>query len=150
MFLHPRGQRFHFVGKLRQGRGVTLGQLPNAPGQRLRNAIQLTLHGGGQMRHPLTIHHQRLDFGYAELRIFLVSLLVQCDILLFHRPLERGFLFGKLQPAPQDRQFLRPVRISADLLDSLLDGGSVDPLETGKSRLLPAVFLLQGCSMLLN
>ena len=67
---------------LRQRRGVAFGQLADAAGEGLRDAIQLALHGGGEARQPLVVHHQRLDLVLGELGVLVVGQLVECGLWL--------------------------------------------------------------------
>ena len=46
MSVHLGGERGHFIGELRQWRGVAFGQLADAAGERPRDAVQLVLHDG--------------------------------------------------------------------------------------------------------
>ena len=77
MLIDASRQVGHTGGELRQRCGVALGQLPNAAGERLRDAVQFALHAGGQGGQPLVIHHQRLDLLDAELWVLVVSQLVE-------------------------------------------------------------------------
>jgi hypothetical protein len=43
----------------------------------LRDAVELTLHGGQQVRHPLVVHHQRLNLGLGQFGVFGVYLSVE-------------------------------------------------------------------------
>ena len=70
MSVHAGGERGHFVGELRQRRGVAFGELADAAGEGLRDAVQFALHGGGNRGQPFVVHHERLDFVLGELRVF--------------------------------------------------------------------------------
>ena len=69
MRVHPARQYLDLIAQRGQGRAVAFGQLADAPGQRLADAIQFALHAGGQRVQPFVLHHQRLDVGCAQLRI---------------------------------------------------------------------------------
>lgn len=43
MFIDSGGERRHFLGELRQRRGVAFGQLADVAGEGLRHAVQLRL-----------------------------------------------------------------------------------------------------------
>ena len=70
MFVHAGGERRHFVGELRQRGGVAFGELADAPGEGLRHAVQLALQGGGEGGQPFVVHHEGLDVGLGERRVF--------------------------------------------------------------------------------
>jgi hypothetical protein len=61
------GERLHFFRQPGQRCGVAFGQLPDAAGQRLADAIQFALDAGVQGAQPLVLHHQGLDLGRGEL-----------------------------------------------------------------------------------
>lgn len=69
MSVHTGGERGHFVGELRQRGGVAFGQLADAPGERLRDAVKFALHGRDQRAQPFVLHHESLDFILGELRV---------------------------------------------------------------------------------
>ena len=52
MFIHAGSERGHFISELRQRSGVAFGELADAAGERLRDAVQLALHGGGNRCQP--------------------------------------------------------------------------------------------------
>ena len=54
---------------LRQRRGVAFGELADAAGEGLRDAVQFALHGGGERGQPFVVHHQRLDLVLGELGV---------------------------------------------------------------------------------
>ena len=60
----------HLACKLRQRGGIAFGQLADASGEGLRDAVQFPLHSGGEGGQPLVVHHKRLDLGLGELAIF--------------------------------------------------------------------------------
>ena len=61
MFVHAGGERRHFAGELRQRAGVAFGQLADAPGERLRHAVQFALHRSGEGGQPFVVHDESLD-----------------------------------------------------------------------------------------
>lgn len=69
MRVHPRSQGFHLGGQLGDGCGVAFGQLFDAPGQGLADAVQFALDAGGECGEPFVVDDQRLDVGHAELAV---------------------------------------------------------------------------------
>ena len=55
--------------ELRQRCGIAVGQLADAAGEGLRDAVQFGLHGGGKRGQPFVLHHQRLDLGLGQLAV---------------------------------------------------------------------------------
>ena len=92
MSVHAGGERRHFVGELRQRGGVAFGELADAAGEGLRDAVELALHGGGNRGQPFVVHHERLDFVLGELGVFGVELGVE----VFLRGFEPGLGVGLL------------------------------------------------------
>ena len=87
MFVHAGGERGDFVGELWQRRGVAFGELADAAGEGLRDAVEFALHGGGERGQPFVIHHERLDLVLGELGVLGVELGVE----VFLRGFEPGF-----------------------------------------------------------
>ena len=101
MSVHAGGERRHFVGELRQRGGVAFGELADAAGEGLRDAVQFALHGGGDRGQPFVIHHEGLDFVLGERGVFGVEL----GFEVFLRGFEPGLGVGLL--VEQVRRILR-------------------------------------------
>jgi hypothetical protein len=92
VFVHPGGECRHFVGELWQRGGVAFGQLADAAGEGLRDAVQLALHGGGEVASHLSSTTRVLISSSVSVGILGVELGVQ--VLL--RGLELGLGVGLL------------------------------------------------------
>lgn len=68
--VHAGRKRFHLGCDFGQRRGITFGQLADAAGERLRDAVQFDLHGGAYRGQPFVIHDELLDFVLGQLRVF--------------------------------------------------------------------------------
>src|SRR5207253_3184311 len=69
VFVHVSGERGYFIGKSRQRRRVTFGQLLDAPSERLRHAVKFALNGAGQRAQPFVVYEKGFDFILGELRV---------------------------------------------------------------------------------
>jgi hypothetical protein len=92
VFVHFGGQFGHFIGELRQRGGVAFGELADAAGEGLRDAVQLALHGGGEGGQPFVVHHEGLMSVLGERGVFGVELGFQVVL----RGLEPGLGVGLL------------------------------------------------------
>lgn len=70
MCFHLGVQSRHVGYELRQRFGVAFGQLLDAPGERLADAIQFSLHADRQRGQPFVIHHQCLVLSLSKLGVF--------------------------------------------------------------------------------
>ena len=68
MLFYACSKGCNFIDELRQRSGVAFGELTNAAGEGLRNAIQFALHGGGKCGKPFVIHHEGLDLSFGDTR----------------------------------------------------------------------------------
>ena len=149
MLIHPGGQGLHFLGELRQRRGVAFRQLLDAAGQRLRHAIQFGLHVGGQGRQPFVVHHQGLDLVLGERLAYLAATLASsafCASFTFllapRLPVRsgRGSWFSTASSSAASGSSL--ISLSASL-DAGLGELALVGLGFGQQPVLAAVFLVQ-------
>jgi hypothetical protein len=83
VLVHFGRQRGHFIGELWQRGGVAFGELADAAGEGLGDAVQLALHGGGEGSEPFIIHDEGLDLGLGEFGILVVGEPVEFFLCLF-------------------------------------------------------------------
>ena len=115
----------HFVGELRQRGGVAFGELADAAGEGLRDAVQLALHGGGDGGQPFVVHHEGLDFVLGERGVFGVELGFEVVLRGLSRALSVGLLVEQRQRVLRARRVSsassgsRPISLSAAALTSV-------------------------------
>ena len=147
MFVHTGGERGDFAGKFRQRRGVAFGQLPDASGEGLRDAIQFGLHGSSECGQPFVVHHQRLDFVSSKLAVFLGDLGLQRLRGVFDLLVGVGFLFGEGEVISQQFALVRHIGVALDLGQPGFDAGLGEfafvGLGVGQQTVLAAVFLVE-------
>ena len=61
--VHASGEIRHFIGQLWHRRGVAFGELSDAPGEGLRDAIQFALHMSGFIADGLRPNFRDVKFG---------------------------------------------------------------------------------------
>ena len=142
MLIHTVGQRRHFIDDLRQRGGVAVGELADAAGEGLGDAVQLALHGGGEAGQPFVVHHQGLDLGLAELWVVVVSEGIELRCLRPDGLFQRGLFGIERGPLLEYQQFFCSIRVFADLADAIFHCGEVDLVKAGECRIFAAVFLL--------
>jgi hypothetical protein len=118
MSVHLGGQGGHFISELWQWRGIAFGQLPYAPGKRLRDTIEFAMHGGGERGQPFVVDDECLDFVLGQLRVFGIELGVQLLLCGFQSVLciglfveQRGVVFERLA-------LIRELGVFADFLEA--------------------------------
>ena len=128
MFIHAAGGRCDFVSELRQRGDVAFGELADAAGEGLRNAVEFALHGGGKGGEPFVVHDERLDLVLGERGVFGV----EPGFQFFLRGFEPGFgvrlLFEQGGVVFQGLTLIGVVRVLADFLEPDLHGFGGDLL----------------------
>lgn len=135
------------VSHLWQRAFVAFGQLANAAGQGLADAVHFAVNGGVEGGEPFFFDEQGLDLGLAQRRVVGAGFEVEFG-LGFAEPLfQCRFFAGQGQPALEDGKFVGGFQVfGADLAnfpDAVLDPGGVDLVEAGKHVILAAVFFFE-------
>ena len=118
MFVHAGGECRHFVGELRQRSGVAFGELADAPGEGLRDAVQLALHGGGEGGQPFVVHDEGLDVGLGERGVFGVELGFEIVLRGLETDLGVGLLVEQRGVGFESLAFLGVVGVAGDFLEA--------------------------------
>ena len=157
MPLHPAGQLRHLIHKPGQRSGIAFGQLADAAGESLRDAVQLTLHGGGNRRQPFVVHHESLDFVLGESGIFGVDLGFEVFLRGFETGLGVDLLIEHGGVGFQHLTLVGIVRVFGYLLKASLQGFDGDFLfltlafdDFGQQPFFAALFLPRFIELLLQ
>ena len=124
MFVHAGGERRYFVDELRERAGIAVGELADAAGEGLRDAVEFALHGGGEGGEPFVVHDEGLDIVLAELAVFGGDLGDEGGLRGLELGADVGFLLGEVEVGLQGFLLVGGVWVFLDVLEAGGDGGS--------------------------
>ncbi len=123
MFSHPCGEDIDFIDDLWQRRRIPLRQHADAARQRLRDAVEFALDGGGQRCQPFVFHHQRADVVVGELAILGEHLLHEGFLRRLGLRPQFRFAFAESQVFGEYFALFGSFGIALDLLQTGGGGG---------------------------
>ena len=136
-----------FVGELRQRGGVAFGQLADAASERLRDAVQLALHIGGEGGQPFVVHDERLNLLHGELRVFRGHVSIESLLRILHLLAGSSFVLDEIEAFLQHLVLVRRFGVGVDVGKAGFDGGLCQfafvGASVGKQTVLAAVFLVE-------
>ena len=116
------GEGRHLKGELRQRCGVAFGELADAAGEGLRDAVELALHGGGKSGQPFVVYHEGLDVGLGERGVLGVELCFEVVLRGLEPGLGVGLLVEQRGVGVKGLAFLGVVFVFADFPEAGLEG----------------------------
>lgn len=116
MGLHAAGEDLDLPRELRKWHRVALGELADAAGEGLRDAIQLALERCSERSQPLVVDDERLDLLLGQLRVLGVELVVEVLLGLLELGLGVSLLVEERRVALQRPALVVELRVQSRAL----------------------------------